>query len=126
MSWITDQVGAAAAGATTRTYDITSLTQIPTEELMQTLYRSQDFFYCQEIPGYDGWGYGLEYFHNAETILGATAIAIRSSGRDGIFDADVYEVGPFVATDYDQDMVWADGLFIRYPSGVVAAKAATP
>jgi general secretion pathway protein G len=126
MSWVTDQVGASAAGSTTRSYDINQLTQIPAADLFQTLYQSQDFFYCQDIPGYDGWGYGLEYFRNTATVLGDTAIAIRSSGRNGIFESDVYSVGPFVTTDYDQDMVWADGLFIRYPSGVVAAGAALP
>jgi hypothetical protein len=26
-------------------------------------------------------------------------------------------MGPFFATDYDQDIVWADGFFVRYPAG---------
>jgi hypothetical protein len=26
-------------------------------------------------------------------------------------------MGPFLATDYDQDIVWADGYFVRYPAG---------
>lgn len=119
MSWLTDQVSAGAAGSSSRTWGLTGLTQIPAEELLQTLYRTQDFFYCQEIPGTDAWGNGFEYYYNTTTILGAQAIAIRSTGRDGVFSGDTYQVGPFVSTDYDQDMVWSDGLFIRYPAGAL-------
>ena len=121
MAWLTDQVGAGAAGGKARTYSLESLVEVPREALLASLYQSQDFFYCQEIPGTDGWGYGFEYFANPETVLAAQAIAIRSSGRSGNFEGPTYDVGPFVSTDYEQDIVWADGLFIRYPAGVVAA-----
>ena len=125
MAWLTDQVSAGAAGASTgHTYDISQLTEIPREDLFQSLYHSQSFFYCQDIPGYDGWGYGFQYFQNTETLLGANVMAIRSAGRDGLWDGDTYDVGPFVGTNYDLDMVWADGLFIRYPAGNQAAAAA--
>ena len=119
MSWLTDQVSAGAAGSSGRSWDLTALTQISSEELLQTLFRTQEFFYCQEIPGSDAWGNGFEYYYNAITILGAQAIAIRSTGRDGVFSGTTYQVGPFVSTDYDQDMVWSDGLFIRYPAGAL-------
>jgi prepilin-type N-terminal cleavage/methylation domain-containing protein len=124
MSWLTDQVGAGAAGTSVRTYSLDTMEVVPRETLLGSLYLSQEFFYCQEIPGIDGWGYGFEYYANPETVLAAQAIAIRSSGRDGVFDDLTYEVGPFVTTDYDQDMVWADGLFIRYPAGTLATSAA--
>jgi hypothetical protein len=26
-----------------------------------------------------------------------------------------WNVTPFIATDYDQDIVWADGYFVRWP-----------
>jgi general secretion pathway protein G len=112
MSWLTDQVSAGAAGSSSRSWDLTGLTQIPSDELLQTLFQTQEFFYCQEIPGTDAWGNGFEYYYNQ-------AIAIRSTGRDGIFSGTTYQVGPFVSTDYDQDMVWSDGLFIRYPAGAL-------
>jgi hypothetical protein len=44
-------------------------------------------------------------------------IGIRSRGRDGSFSGGSYQVGPFLTTDYDQDIVWADGFFINYPAG---------
>ena len=28
-----------------------------------------------------------------------------------------YEMGPFVSTSYDEDIVWANGFFIRFPLG---------
>jgi type II secretory pathway pseudopilin PulG len=124
MSWLTDQVSAGAAGATARTYSLAALTEIPRETLLGSLYISQDFFYCQEIPGTDGWGYGFQYYANPASVLAAQAIAIRSSGRDGNFDDLTYELGPFVSTAYAEDIVWADGLFIRYPAGVIAASQA--
>ena len=131
MSWLTDQVGAAAAGASTpRQFDLSVLGLISRQDLFQSLYVSQDFFYCQDIPGFDGWGYGFEYYLNQTNLLGANVMAIRSAGRDGIFSGTTYPIGPFLATQYDADMVWADGLFIRYPAGVQmmrnAAAAAGP
>lgn len=123
MAWLTDQVSAGAAGSTARTYSLSDLTQISREDLFQSLYQSQEFFYCQDIPGFDGWGYGFEYYHNTQTLLGAKAMAIRSAGRDGVFSDTTYDIGPFVSTDYDQDMLWADGLFLRYPAGVIAASS---
>ena len=42
---------------------------------------------------------------------------IRSAGRDGVFQSslDDVEAWTFLATDYDQDIVWADGHFVKYP-----------
>jgi hypothetical protein len=44
-------------------------------------------------------------------------MAIRSTGRDGTFAGQTYTMGPFLASDYDQDIVWADGFFVTYPAG---------
>lgn len=121
MSWLTDQVSATAAGQMTRTFDISGLSLISHDDLFQSLYLSQDFFYCQDIPGYDGWGYGFEYYLNLDNLLGANVMAIRSAGRDGLFSDTNYPIGPFLATQYDADLVWADGLFIHYPAGVETA-----
>jgi len=40
---------------------------------------------------------------------------IRSPGRDGVFSAADYDVSSFTPSDFDQDIVWADGFFIRWP-----------
>ena len=46
-------------------------------------------------------------------------IGIRSFGRDGDEgpSTNPYTVGPFVSSAYDEDIVWSDGIFIRYPQG---------
>ncbi len=118
MSWLTDQIGAGAAGTKARTYDIaaTGLTQITASELLTSLYQTQQFFYCQEVPAVDGWGNPMEYRLNSQ-LLAANVMNIRSPGRHGAFESTVYTIGAFVATRYDDDIVWADGLFIRYPAG---------
>jgi hypothetical protein len=42
-------------------------------------------------------------------------MAIRSRGRDFTSPTDVYTVTNFDPTDYDQDIVWADGYMVRWP-----------
>jgi hypothetical protein len=44
-------------------------------------------------------------------------MVIRSSGADGIFSGNRYELGGFQPVDADQDLVWMDGFFIRWPQG---------
>ncbi len=118
FSWLTDQIGAAAAG-TTNTYDFSALTAIAAGDLLTTLYRDEEMFYIQEIPVNDGWGNGYEYAWSGN-VLTAQVMGIRSAGRstDGSFAGNSYTMGPFIATDYDQDIVWADGFFVTYPAGV--------
>ena len=40
----------------------------------------------------------------------------RSQGADAEYLGDSYVVGAFEVTDYGQDIVWADGSFIRAPA----------
>ena len=114
FSWLTDQVGAAAAGQ--QTYDFAFGTVLTAAELQSTLFPSTTFFYIQTVPEFDGWGGTMEYRLSSE-LLGSQVMGIRSPGRDGTTSTDQYPVGPFIATDYDEDIVWADGFFINYPAG---------
>ena len=70
----------------------------------------------------------MEYRQNTN-LLAANVMLIRSPGRTGGFDTDTYPIGAFVATRYDNDIVWADGLFVVYPAGtqyVAGQNAAAP
>ncbi len=117
FSWLTDQIGAAASGARTNTYDLANLgTTLDGDGLLETLYNPDGVFYIQEVPNVDGWGNGYEYLH-ATNPLDAQYMAIRSPGRDAAFEGTDYPMGPFLATDYDSDIVWADGFFVTYPAG---------
>ena len=46
-------------------------------------------------------------------------IQIRYLGRDGKEGPTMppYTAGAFTATAYDEDIIWADGFFVRYPAG---------
>ena len=62
--------------------------------------------YIREVPKYDGWGRPYEY--------GALGLvyAIRSSGRDGVYEGTEYVPG--TAENPDCDLVFANGNFVRY------------
>ncbi len=119
FSWLTDQVGAAAAG-TANTYDYSALTgTLEPEALLTTLFQSTSMFYIQEVPDNDGWGNQFDYRWSTN-VLSSQVIGICSNGRDGgtsTVCTGTYTMGPFNATKYDSDIVWADGFFIRYPAG---------
>ncbi len=118
-SWLTDQISAASTGST-NTYDFSQLdVPLTADELLATLYVSPDFFYIQKIGPTDGWGHDFDFAWSG-SVLSAQVLGIRSFGRDDAEGPDAtnpYAVGPFDVTAYDEDIVWADGLFIRYPAG---------
>jgi len=127
MSWLTDQVSAAAAGAATKTFD-TSIysTALSYDEILTTLRPSPTFFYMQEVPQFDGWKNELYYAWSGSVAL-TQVLFIGSGGRDagvsGWTPQSTYTAGPFIATDYDQDIIWADGFFVQWPGGVAPAAA---
>lgn len=121
FSWLTDQVSAAAAGSGTHVYDFGRLTEpLSAEELFASLYIDADMFYTRDVPARDGWARTYEYRWSGNPSS-TPVIGVRSLGRDGIIgpngSGDVYTMGPFLASDYDQDIVWADGFFVTYPAG---------
>ncbi len=122
MSWLTDQVGAASAGAP-KTYDTAGFDDITYEQLYDYLHPSSTFFYMQEVPQKDGWRYQLEYGKNPN-LLASNVLIICSGGRDNTMgpgtacEATVWDVAPFVATSYDTDIVWADGYMVSWPGQV--------
>jgi prepilin-type N-terminal cleavage/methylation domain-containing protein len=111
FSWLTDQVGAAAAGATSSTVDFRDYPPIRSEDLATILVPE----YIKEVPLTDGWGNDFDYTLNVDNPMADKVMAIRSPGRDGFAEADVYTVTGFDPDDFDQDLVWADGFFVRWP-----------
>ena len=114
MAWLTDTLGAAAAGATTTidTGQWTGATDLGaiTSELVP--------HYIQEVPRLDGWKQPYTYRLNIDDPAAERAILIYSGGRDLSGMQGEYTVGTFMPTDYDQDLLWADGYFLRWPEGV--------
>lgn len=71
--------------------------------------------YIQSIPEKDGWGHPYEFFLNTENPIAAKVMAIRSPGRDGSFSGRFYESSAFEPASFDEDIIWVDGFFARWP-----------
>ena len=67
--------------------------------------------FARDLPERDAWMRPLE-FALAEGANGTTIYAIRSAGRDGVFEGS-YTVG--ATTDPDCDIVYSNGAFIAWP-----------
>ncbi len=114
FSWLTDQVGAAAAGQSQTEIGDIDLDDYPvlSRDEAQSILLPQ---YMQTVPERDGWGNPYEYYLNVENPLAVHVMGIRSPGRDGRFSADSYTVTSFDPSEFDEDIVWADGFFVRWP-----------
>ena len=108
FSWLTDQVGASAAGATVNMSSYVSITR---DNLSSALVSQ----YIQDIPSADGWKGNYAFFLDTANPLARSVMAIGSGGRNKSAVTGSYTVGAFDPTDYDQDIVWADGFFVRWP-----------
>jgi prepilin-type N-terminal cleavage/methylation domain-containing protein len=120
MSWLTDIAQGAAAGATGSAIVVASYGQGGLTELRAQLVPR----YIQEVPERDGWKNTFDYHFtritdNPNPLETEFNTLIRSSGRDGVFDSDTYSFGNFDPTDYDRDIVWADGFFARWPETTI-------
>jgi prepilin-type N-terminal cleavage/methylation domain-containing protein len=117
-SWLTDVASVSAAGA--NAFDWSLLDRdITAEGLLTTLYLNPTMFYTRHVPKDDGWGNEFDYAWSGNPSS-QQVIGMRSFGRDGLEGPgykNPYSVGPFVSTAYDEDIVWSDGVFIRYPQG---------
>ncbi len=117
MAWLTDQAGgAAAAGASRTQIDLSEIPPKDASSIASVLVPN----YIQAVAETDAWGREMDYHlavsePNAEHVL-----AVRSAGRDGANSGSEYATGPFDPTDYDQDIVWVDGGFIRWPDRTAA------
>ena len=118
LSWVTDVVSGAAAGSAARTWDGSSYTQVTASSLFDTLHPSTTFFYLNELPNKDGWKNSYLYGYTGNP-LGSQVIAIGSGGRNGDLSSSfgTLSTGPFTPTKYDEDIIWADGFFVRWPGG---------
>lgn len=111
FAWLTDQVGAAAAGTSSTLVAISDYKEITPSALGDLLIPT----YMQAIPAKDGWKRPYTYYLDPANLRGKQVMLIYSGGRDSSSAAGPYSIGSFDPTDYDQDIVWADGFFVRWP-----------
>lgn len=94
-------------------FDWSHCPEITREELGELLEGK----YIEELPDTDAWGHPLEFCLDRNPTPPDRFLAgIRSPGRDGVFEGDVYETGAFPPDDLDRDVVWIDGYFIAWAS----------
>ncbi|RPH57792.1 prepilin-type N-terminal cleavage/methylation domain-containing protein [bacterium] len=110
FSWLTDVNSAAAAGQATTTFDTSAYTTCDDGTQLENVLVPQ---YTQSVPKQDGWKTAYNYCMNAPTA--ARVLMIQSAGRDTALQSGTLTVEGFDPTDYDQDIIWADGYFVRWP-----------
>ncbi len=118
MSWLTDQVGAASAGQA-KQYKGAGHATVTYTDIFTYLHPSSTFFYMQEVPQLDGWNYEIKYAAKLTELVSSSVMMICSGGRGGNIaggncNAD-WNVEPFISTDYDQNIIWTGGYFVRWP-----------
>ncbi|HEX4496163.1 MAG TPA: prepilin-type N-terminal cleavage/methylation domain-containing protein [Thermoanaerobaculia bacterium] len=111
FAWLSDEVGAAAAGAGVTSVSISQYKAIDQDALRDLLTPQ----YIEAIPTIDGWKAQYQYFLDPTNPLSQQVMLIGSGGRDKSTIAGSYTVTGFDPTDYDQDIIWADGFFVRWP-----------
>ncbi len=123
MSWLSDQTGAASAGST-KTYNTTGFMTLNYTDMVRYLRPTETFFYAQEIPQLDAWGFEYMYAMGLSPQGNVNRLLTCAPARDGVFGVcsgtpgSLIPVEPFLTTDYDRDIVWADGYFVRWPRGL--------
>lgn len=118
MAWFTDQSSAAAAGRSVTDVDLGDYVGIQHADLEAVLVPR----YLQEVVALDAWRHSYDFYLDTEAEGGGLLVmGSRSAGRDGVFSGAVYATGGFDPTDYDQDIVWADGFVVRWPERSVGA-----
>ncbi|HSS48158.1 MAG TPA: hypothetical protein VLX28_04360 [Thermoanaerobaculia bacterium] len=129
FSWLTDQVEATEAeqaengtsgappprgsvdDSRQKTIDIQDYPLVSREDLEDFLVPQ----YIAAIPETDAWGNPYEVRLNTDNLMAKSVMSIRSPGRKGYYSGEVYKIEGFDPTDFDQDLVWADGFFVRWP-----------
>jgi type II secretory pathway pseudopilin PulG len=77
--------------------------------------------YMKVIPRADAWGHSFEYECVADETGKCTRYFIGSGGKDGVFEGgdlrnSIPEV-PRATTNFDCDIIFANGSFLEYPQG---------
>jgi prepilin-type N-terminal cleavage/methylation domain-containing protein len=113
MAWATDTAGAAAAGAQTITFDVADWSAGSSD--LAAIRAALIPAYTQDVPEVDGWQNQYTYRLDLANPSAARLMLIASGGVDGNTVSGTYTSGHFDPTDYEQDIVWADGKFLRLP-----------
>lgn len=109
ISWKQEKDGAQSE--TCESIEIDRLPVISYQELAKLLVPD----YIKVLPEKDGWGNPFEFRLDRKHLLNKSVMAIRSTGSDGTFSGSRYKIGGFLPVESNQDLVWMDGFFMRWP-----------
>ena len=111
MAWLTDELGAAAAGAA-NTADLSEWTGTENRANIISVLVPR---YIQDVPQKDGWKNDFVYRLDTANPLATRVMLVFSGGRDLSTIPASVTVGAFDPTEYDEDIIWADGFFLNWP-----------
>ena len=114
LSWLADRGHTPGTAREPAAVSLNAYRRIDPAEIYQYLNPRDDLSYLQVVPDLDGWQNQVEVYFLGDA-LPPQSVLIRSAGCQGVFQGPDYETGAFVSTDYEQDIVWADGRFVRWP-----------
>ncbi len=117
MAWLGDLGSAAAAGrgAAPSGLDWSSAFTTTSHEELQDILVPQ---YAQRIPPFDPWGSLYQFGLSEDPENSLLPFGMRSAGSDSEYESGSYPQGSFIATQYQRDIVWAGGYFVRWPGGL--------
>ena|ERR1700730_16233171 len=92
--------------------DLAEIPEISHDELAKLLAPK----YIAAVPENDGWGHPYEFRLNTRDPDAVRVMAVRSAGADGAFSGSSYTIGSFLPAQTDEDLVWVDGYFTRWPA----------
>jgi prepilin-type N-terminal cleavage/methylation domain-containing protein len=103
-----------ARAVDTQTYRVSGFTFPGEQVTYQTLHDSLVPTYAKTLPRYDGWSRPLQFGFDPESG-GIGSYAIRSAGRDGVFQQTLTDG---TTSSPDCDIVFSNGSFVQYPETV--------
>ena len=87
--------------------------EFPPGETVGALRGRLEPTYLKAVPVIDGWETEMRY-----TPLPQRGYVIVSAGADKVFEAEPTEYTRGITTNFDCDIVYANGEFVQYPEGV--------
>ena len=93
-----------------------TLRRMTSNEMARRLRPTTEIFYIRNLPVKDRWGTRIEILGAPENLFGRELLALRSAGPNRRFDGDRVPIGGWGPGDANDDIVWADGAFQRWPA----------
>jgi hypothetical protein len=109
FEWVFTQTGPLMSPPADGTIDLGAYEPIAAADLRALLAP-----FLPRVPDNDRWGHPFDYYLDPDPPFEPPFFAVRSRGRDGVAEGEVYPVGTFPAIEFHRDTVEADN-DLRFP-----------